>query len=256
MLRLAEAARTTGLDLGHMRAIAVGGGPMSREALADAERALGVRFLRLFGMSECLGHTTVALDDAPELRLETEGYPFPGTEDLIVDASGAQVPAGTVGEIVVRGPSLMLGYAREGRLAAPELTASGHYITGDLGSIGSDGRLRITGRRKNIIMRAGKGVDAVEVETALMEHPAVVDACVVAVPHTTLGEQAAALVVAIPDAQVTKSELAAFLEARGMSKYKWPELVFSVDALPRTATGKLARATAAELARDLTAQHV
>jgi len=96
-------------------------------------------------------------------------------------------------------------------------------------------------------MRAGKGIDPVEVETALVQHPAVADACVVGVPEPTLGEQAAALVVA-EDGELDAAEILAFLRERGMSRYKWPEHFLVCAELPRTATGKLARARAAELA--------
>ena len=88
VLQLAAAARETGVRIEQMRAIAVGGGPMDAELMLAAEDALGVKVLRMFGMSECLGHTTVALDDSDDVRLSTEGYPFPGTEHRLVDTTG------------------------------------------------------------------------------------------------------------------------------------------------------------------------
>lgn len=250
VLRLAEAARATGRDLACLRAISVGGGPMAPETMRAAEAALRAPLLRMFGMTECLGHTTVSLDDVDEIRLGTEGRAFPGTEHLVLDASGTELPRGETGEAFVRGPSLMFGYAEAGRLVPAPLLSSGHFPTGDLVRIASDGILRVTGRKKNQIMRAGKGIDAVEVETAIVGHPAVAEVCVVAVPEPTLGEQAAALVVAVDGREVDAAEIVSFLSRSGVSKHKWPEHVVTCDELPRTDTGKLARGRAAEIARE------
>ena len=186
-------------DLACLRAISVGGGPMTLATMRDAERALGTRVHADVRHDRVpRPHLRVARD-ADEIRLGTEGRAFPGTEHLVLDGSGSEVPRGEAGEAFVRGPSLLLGYARRGRLEPPPLLPSGHFATGDLVRVSPDGVVTVTGRTKNQIMRAGKGIDAVEVETALMQHPAVAEACVVAVPEPTLGEQAAALVVAAED---------------------------------------------------------
>jgi cyclohexanecarboxylate-CoA ligase len=250
VLRLAETVRATGRDLASVRAISVGGGPMTPDAMRDAEEALRAPLLRMFGMTECLGHTTVSLEDDDEVRLGTEGRAFPGTEHLVLDASGEEVPRGETGEAFVRGPSLLLGYARRGRLEPPPLLPSGHFPTGDLVRLSPEGILTVTGRKKNQIMRAGKGIDPVEVETALVQHPAIAEACVVAVPEPELGEQAAALVVVADHRELDTAAILAFLRNRGMSKHKWPEHFVMCDELPRTGTGKLARARAAEPARE------
>jgi len=254
VLKLAEAAPERGVDMEGARAVCVGGGPMTPAVLRAAERALNVPLLRMFGMTECLGHTVVAFDDPDEIRLETEGRPFPGTEHLVVDESGAEVPRGEVGEAFVRGPSLLLGYAEHGALKPPPLLPSGHFPTGDLVTVTDDGILKVTGRKKNQIMRAGKGIDAVEVETALSECAGVAEACVVPVPEPTLGEQAAALVVPDEGRAFDRDAVLAFLAERGMSKYKWPEHFVVCDELPKTGTGKLARAAATELARERVAE--
>jgi acyl-CoA synthetase (AMP-forming)/AMP-acid ligase II len=249
VIRLAEAARATGRDLACLRAISVGGGPMTPDTMRAAEAALKAPLLRMFGMTECLGHTTVSLDDEDAIRLGTEGRAFPGTEHLVLDASGTELPRGETGEAFVRGPSVMLGYADGGRLVPARLLPSGHFPTGDLVRIASDGILRVIGRKKHQIMRAGKGIDAVEVETAIVRHPAVAEVCVVAVPEPTLGEQAAALVVAVDGREVDAAEIVSFLGSCGVSKHKWPEHFVACDELPRTDTGKLARGRAAEIAR-------
>lgn len=248
-LQLAAAAPEQGLLAG-VRAMTVGGGPMDVGALARAERRLGTRILRVFGMSECLGHTTPALDDPEEIRLGVDGRPFPGTELRAVDEGGLPVPPGQPGRAQVRGPSLFLGYAREGATAPPELTPDGFFPTGDLLAVLPDGTVTVRGREKDIIIRGGRNIDIAEVESAIASHPAVEQVCVVPVPDDLLGERVAALVV---------TELGSFdletvqrhLGERGLSKGKWPEYVWRVPALPQNRVGKLSRADAARLAREL-----
>jgi non-ribosomal peptide synthetase component E (peptide arylation enzyme) len=248
-LQLAAAAPEPGLLAG-VRAMTVGGGPMDVGALARAERRLGTRILRVFGMSECLGHTTPAVDDPEEIRLGVDGRPFPGTELRAVDENGVPMPPGQPGRAQVRGPSLFLGYARAGAVAPPELTPDGFLVTGDLLAVLPDGTVSVRGREKDIIIRGGRNIDIAEVEGAVLSHPAVEQACVVAVPDDLLGERVAVLVV---------TELGSFdletvqrhLSERGLSKGKWPEYVWRVPALPQNRVGKLSRADAARLAREL-----
>jgi acyl-CoA synthetase (AMP-forming)/AMP-acid ligase II len=248
-LQLAAAAPEPELLAG-VRAMTVGGGPMDAGALARAEHRLGTRILRVFGMSECLGHTTPAVDDPQETRLGADGRPFPGTELRAVDEYGLPVPPGRPGRAQVRGPSLFLGYARDGAGAPPELTPDGFFPTGDLLAVLPDGTVTIRGREKDIIIRGGRNIDIAEVEGAIAGHPAVEQACVVPVPDGLLGERVAVLVV---------TELEPFdletvqrhLSDRGLSKGKWPEYVWRVPALPQNRVGKLSRADAARIAREL-----
>jgi non-ribosomal peptide synthetase component E (peptide arylation enzyme) len=248
-LQLASAAPAAGLLRG-VRAMTVGGGPMDAGALHRAEKRLGTRILRVFGMSECLGHTTPALDDPDDIRLGTEGHPFPGTELRVVDEAGMPLPPGDTGRAQVRGPSLFLGYARDGATEPPLLTTDGFFVTGDLMAVRPDGTVVVRGREKDIIIRGGRNIDIAEVEGAVASHPAVDQACVVPVPDELLGERVAVLVV---------TELGSFdvadvqrhLAERGLTKGKWPEYVWRVPALPQNRVGKLSRVDAARLAREL-----
>lgn len=233
-----------------VRAMTIGGGPMEAAALARAEGRLGTRILRVFGMSECLGHTTPRLDDSDETRLGTDGRPFPGTDLRVVDQDGAPVPAGEVGRAQVRGPSLFLGYARGGTVEAPELTPDGFFPTGDLMSVRADGVVSVRGREKDMIIRGGRNIDIVEVETALAAHPAVEQLCIVPVPDDLLGERVAVLVVT-QDAGFDLETATAYLDQRGLMKGKWPEYLFRVGELPLNRVGKLSRAEAARMAREL-----
>jgi non-ribosomal peptide synthetase component E (peptide arylation enzyme) len=237
--------------LAGVRAITVGGGPMDAGALGRAEESLGTRILRVFGMSECLGHTSPAPDDPAEIRLGRDGRPFPGTELRAVDAEGRPVRHGEIGRAEVRGPSLFLGYARGGKLDPPGLTADGFLPTGDLLIADDDGTVTIMGREKDVIIRGGRNLDITEIERAIASHPRVAQVCVAPVPDEVLGERAAALIVAADGGRLRLDEVTGHLHGLGLSKAKWPEFVFAVDDLPQTAVGKLSRAGARDLAREL-----
>lgn len=251
-LQMGAAARHGG-ELGAMTAMTVGGGPMDAGALGRAEERLGTRILRVFGMSECLGHTTSHPQDDPATRLGTDGTPFPGTELRAVDEAGMPLPAGVPGRAQVRGPSLFLGYACDGEVVPPALTADGFLPTGDLVEVARDGTVSIRGREKDIIIRGGRNIDVTEVESAVARHPHVDQACVVPVPDDVLGERVAVLLVTSRD-DLDLPELQRHLGEQGLTKGKWPEYVFRVERLPQNRVGKLSRADAARLARRLREQ--
>jgi len=244
-IRPAGAGRLAGL-----RAMTVGGGPMDAGALGRAEHSLGTRFIRVFGMSECLGHTTTSPADDAETRLACDGRPFPGTEVRAVDTQGRPLPAGEVGAAQVRGPSLFVGYARDGRPQPPGLTADGFLPTGDMVRLNPDGTITILGREKQIIIRGGRNIDINEVEAALARIPAVTQVCVVPVPDELLGERVAALVVTT-DPSLALADVTGHLETDGFPKAKWPEYLFAVADLPQNRVGKLSRPDAIRLATDL-----
>nr|WSZ20330.1 acyl--CoA ligase [Streptomyces canus] len=237
--------------LSGVRAITVGGGPMDRGALARAERSLGTRILRVFGMSECLGHTSPRPDDPEEIRLGRDGRPFPGTDLRALTPDGAVAGPGVTGRAQVRGPSLFVGYARDGRVERPELTEEGFFPTGDLLLTHEDGTVSIMGREKDIIIRGGRNIDITEIERAVAGYPRVARACVAAVPDEVLGERVALLVVTEDGHGIDLAEVTGHLESVGLSKAKWPEFVYDVEELPQTKVGKLDRSGARDLAHRL-----
>ncbi|GAB3571249.1 hypothetical protein GCM10027445_26310 [Amycolatopsis endophytica] len=245
-LQMGAAATGEGL-LASMVAMTVGGGPMDAGALSRAERRLGTSFLRVFGMSECLGHTTSSPDDPEEIRLGTDGTPFPGTVLRAVDETGNVLPPGETGRAQVNGPSLFTGYARGGAVTAPELTGDGFLPTGDLIEVRPDGRVSVRGREKDIIIRGGRNIDIAEVEGAVARHQQVDQVCVVAVPDEVLGERVAALVVS-SSGNLDLPAIQDHLGREGLMKGKWPEYVFQVEALPQNRVGKLSRRDATDLA--------
>jgi len=243
-LQLADAAGRSG-PLTAMRAMTVGGGPMRLESLAEAESRLGTTIMRVFGMSECIGHTTPRLDDPEEIRLGRDGRPFPGTDLRVVDEHGHPLPVGVTGRAQVRGPSLFLGYAEGGRLAPPDLSPDGYLDTGDLMTAFSDGSVRVVGRVKDVIIRGGRNISIAEVEETVAQDPRVREVCAVPVPDPLLGERVAVLVAA--DAGLALDVVQTGLRERGVSKATWPEYLVVTDELPRSAVGKTSRADARRL---------
>ncbi|MCX5251081.1 acyl--CoA ligase [Streptomyces sp. NBC_00201] len=249
-LQMGAEAAGSGMLAG-VRAITVGGGPMDRGALARAEQSLGTKILRVFGMSECLGHTSPRPDDPEEIRLGRDGRPFPGTDLRALTPDGSEAGAGVTGPAQVRGPSLFLGYARDGAVEAPELTADGYFPTGDLLLTHEDGTVSIMGREKDIIIRGGRNIDITEIERAVAGYPRVSQACVAAVPDEVLGERVALLVVTEDGGGIDLAEVTGHLEGVGLAKAKWPEFVYAVEELPQTKVGKLDRSGARALAHRL-----
>lgn len=238
--------------LAGLKAMTVGGGPMDAGALGRAEQTLGTKFIRVFGMSECLGHTTTSPHEDAVTRLGCDGRPFPGTVVRAVGDGGTPLPPGEVGAAQVRGPSLFAGYARGGRTQPPELTADGFLPTGDLVRLNADGTITILGREKQIIIRGGRNIDINEVEAAVARIPGIAQVCVVPVPDEMLGERVAALVVTA-GADLSLVDITGQLEAGGFPKAKWPEFVFTVPDLPQNRVGKLSRPDAIRMAAELAA---
>ena len=247
VLQLSAAAAERRGVLSGMRAITVGGGPMDYRTLQQAEEYLGTTVLRVFGMSECLGHTSPRRDDPPEIRLDRDGRAFPGTDLRIVDERGRDVGYEVIGRAQVKGPSLFLGYAEEGRLRTPELTADGYLETGDLMLRHRDETVKVSGRIKDVIIRGGRNISIAEVESALLADERIEAVCVVAVPDPVLGERVAALAVAAGD-ELSLASVTATLERNGVAKSNWPEYLIPVHELPMTHVGKVSRLVARDIA--------
>ena len=234
-----------------LKAVAVGGSAMTPELIADADTLLGIKALRMFGMSECMGHCSTWPGHPLDRRQGFDGQPFPGTEEEAFDAALATLPRGERGQAGVRGPSLFLGYA-EGMGAGQErMTPDGYYLTGDEIVRDDEGFVRVVGRIKDQIIRGGFNIDPAEIEAALLKHPAIAEAAVVAVPETKLGEQACAVCRLRPGFPAL--DLPALLDhmaAHGISRKKWPEHLVLVDAMAVTPTGKLDKKAMAARATD------
>jgi acyl-CoA synthetase (AMP-forming)/AMP-acid ligase II len=162
-----------------------------------------------------------------------------GPEIAILDENGRPLPPGVIGEVGIRGPSVMGGYENNPEANAEAFTGA-WFRTGDQGRLDADGFLTLSGRIKEIINRGGEKIAPVEVDEALLEHPAVLQAVTFAVPHPRLGEAVAAAVILRPGAAASEAELRAFAAER-LADFKVPDRVLIVDTLPKGPTGKLQR---------------
>ncbi|WP_300604839.1 long-chain fatty acid--CoA ligase [Trebonia sp.] len=225
-------------DVSSLRVCVSGGAALPVEVLRGFEEAFGCMILEGYGLSETSPVASFNHPDA-ERKPGSIGTPIEGVEMRLVDSAGADVPAGEVGEIAIRGHNVMKGY-----WGRPEATAEaipdGWFRTGDLARTDSDGYFFIVDRKKEMIIRGGYNVYPREIEEALYEHPAVREVAVVGIPHDSLGEEVGAAVALKPGASVTVDELQAFARDR-VAAYKYPRLVWLVDELPKGPTGKILR---------------
>lgn len=231
-------------DLSSVQRLGYGGSPIALPVLDRARKALpGADFVQAYGMTELSGVTTLLL---PADHEETSPYPdrlgsggraAPHAEVRVVDPEDRELPRGQVGEIVVRGGHVMLGY-----WGKPELTATalrgGWMHTGDAGRMDAHGYVCIVDRIKDMIITGGENVYSAEVENAVATHPAVANCAVVGVPDEQWGERVHAVVVCKPGTQVSEAEIRAHTKTL-IAGYKAPRTVEFVETLPVTPTGKV-----------------
>jgi acyl-CoA synthetase (AMP-forming)/AMP-acid ligase II len=200
---------------------------------------MGISIIRSYGSTEHPSTTGATHDEPRVKRNTTDGRPLPGVEIRLVDEQGQDVPAGTPGEILSRGPDRFVGYV-DASLTPEVLDADGWYRTGDIGVLDADGWLTITDRKKDIIIRGGENVSAAEVEELLVRLPGVAEVAVVAAPDPRMGERVCA-VFRMQDggAAPTVEAMRRHLDAAGLARQKWPEQIERVDDFPRTPSGKI-----------------
>jgi long-chain acyl-CoA synthetase len=230
-IALCQAAR--GADaLPPVRVAHVGGAAVPAEVARDFERTFGGQVAEGYGLTELSGIATTYTLGQPR-KPGSVGTPLGGTELRIRDAD-----ANGVGEVQLRGPSVIPGYWNAPEETAAALDADGWLSTGDVGYVDEDGYLFLVDRKMDVIIRGGYNVYPREVEEALYSHPGILEAAVVGVPHETLGEEIAAVVVRRPGSSVTAGELQAWCKER-VAAYKYPRRIAFVDDLPKGPTGKI-----------------
>ncbi len=235
-------------DVSSIRLAVGAGSALPRKLIETYEKAHGIELRQLWGMTETTPVGTVStlkrhLEDHPEdecfaLRAK-QGLPVAGVDLRAVDDQGRDVPwdGVTIGEVQVRGPWVISGYYNDARSAAAFV--DGWFRTGDVATIDSEGYVQLVDRAKDVIKSGGEWISSVDLENAIMGHPKVLEAAVVAVEHPKWQERPAALIVAKPQFQdrVTKDEILAYLEPR-FAKWWLPDEVLFVDAIPKTSVGK------------------
>jgi long-chain acyl-CoA synthetase len=226
-----------GYDASSLELCVSGGAAMPVEIMRGFEEAFDCKVLEGYGLSET---TAIASFNRPdrERKPGTIGQPVDGMEMKLVDEDGNEVPQGEVGEILVRGPTVMKGYWNRDEATAETLDADGWLRTGDMGTMDEDGYYSVVDRKKEMIIRGGFNVYPREIEEAMYEHEAVREVAVIGVPHPSLGEEVVAAVALRPGAEITPEELRDFAKSR-VAAYKYPRRVWFVDELPKGPTGKI-----------------
>lgn len=194
-----------------------------------------------YGMTEACSHHYTLPDDPPDRITGTSGTACDGYEIRIwsQEDQNKEAKVGEIGQIGGRGASLMLGYFEDEESTTASFNSHGYFMTGDLGSLDADGYLRITGRKKDVIIRGGHNIYPAKIEALAMRHGAVERAAAVPVPDERLGERVCIAVTLRPDAALIPADLLAHLDAEGLSKYDMPEFFVELDHMPLTSNGKI-----------------
>ncbi len=226
-------------DLTSLRAVMFGGAPLHPLVATQFAQTFGVRLITGYGMTEGVPMVFLTADMFAAAPSGAVGRPAFGTEIRVVDEGDRDVPAGELGEIIVRGPQVFREY-----LNLPQETAQamrgGWFRTGDVGRLDEKGYLYIVDRLKDMIKRSGYAVSPAEVERALQAHAAVAESAVVGIADQALGEEIKAFVVLRPGAGATAEELIAHCQGQ-LAAYKYPRQIEFRESLPKSPAGKILR---------------
>ena len=238
-----------GGDLGGLQRIMCGGSAAPVSMIRAYEERYGVQFIHAYGMTEAspvthFSRLAAGLDDLPvDARYgykAKQGRLVPGLEQRLVDEDGHEVPADgkSMGELLLRGPWIAAEYLDDERSA--QTFVDGWYHTGDVATLEGQGYLQLVDRTKDLVKSGGEWISSVDLENALMGHPAVAEAAVIAIPDERWGERPLAVVVRKPGAELEEAELVASIAGQ-FPKWWLPDRVEFVEEIPKTATGKFSK---------------
>ncbi|SEB20025.1 class I adenylate-forming enzyme family protein [Variovorax sp. YR216] len=262
---LKDPARLQGVQLGRLRRIGSGGGPLADWLVEQFAEQFGVEVVNYFGSNEGAALSSTP-QDVPDRRQRTRYFPRIGVPGFTWTLSNAKkvrtrlvdldtgddiLEPGRIGELRFQGPTIFSGYFNAPELTARAFDEQGYYRTGDLFEIAGERHqfYRFAGRHKDIVIRGGMNISCEEVEGLLLAHPKVREVALIGYPDEVLGERVCAVVVAQPGQEVVLDELVSFLRSgEHVAAFKWPERLIVVDQLPRNPLGKV-------LKRELRRQH-
>ncbi|MEP1215962.1 MAG: AMP-binding protein [Marinobacter sp.] len=237
-------------ELESLRIFVSAGAPIPTAVVEQASQTLNAKIVSAWGMTENGAVTMTCPEDPTERASQSDGKALPYMELRITDFKGNELPAGEEGNLLVRGASLFVGY-----LKRPEIYGvddDGWFATGDLARMDKDGYIRITGRTKDVVIRGGENIPVVEVENLLYKFPAIADVALVGCPDERLGERLCAYVTLDENAtDVTLDELKTYLIDQQLSKSYLPEYLEVIEAMPRTASGKIQKFKLREQAKEV-----
>jgi acyl-CoA synthetase len=221
-----------------MSRIGLGGSPVPA-AVTERMDALGISAVRSYGSTEHPSTTGSRHEEPAPKRHYTDGHALLGVELRLVDEEEREVGGAERGEILSRGPDCCIGYT-DPVLTAAAFDRGGWFATGDVGTLDEDGYVTIVDRKKDIIIRGGENISALEVEETLLRIPGVAEAAVVAAPDDRLGEHVCAFVRPVQgSAPIDLATVRAHLQSAGLARQKWPEELRVVTEFPRTPSGKV-----------------
>ncbi|MFM9926016.1 AMP-binding protein [Variovorax sp. H27-G14] len=232
---------TKGEDLSRVRCLLTGGSPLPSDLAEAFEQRLGMAVRNILGMTECGGVIAIEPAGAPRVA-GSVGWPLPFTRVRVADETGAPLAVGEEGILQIQGPNVGPGYTDADNNAGV-LIDGGWLVTGDVGRIDAQGRVFVTGRSKDLIIRSSHNIDPLVIEDALMAHPDVLLAAAVGAPDEYAGEVPVAYVSLRAGRTVGTDALVAFAQARIPERPAFPKAIFILDALPVTAIGKLYKPT-------------
>ncbi|QDG65236.1 (2,3-dihydroxybenzoyl)adenylate synthase [Pseudarthrobacter sp. NIBRBAC000502772] len=228
-----------GNELASLQVIQVGGSRLPDEIAYKVKPVLGATLQQVFGMAEGLINTT-RLDDPEDVICTTQGRPVSDADEIrIVDEAGNDVPDGTAGAILTRGPYTPRGYYRAPEANARAFTPDGWYASGDIVERRPDGNLIVQGRDKDMINRGGEKISAEEIESLVYRIEDVTMAAAIAMPDPVLGEKLCLYITVKPGTEVTLEQIQDLLRRTGVAAFKIPEHLVVVDELPTTKVGKI-----------------
>ncbi len=237
--RLIDAPGLTRAATRPMRLFISGSAPLPAEAHERFAAKTGQRILERYGMTETGMITSNPCDG--ERVAGTVGFPLPKVSVRLRDGSGQPVELGEPGVLEVRGPNVFKGYWRNPEKTAQEFRDGRWFVTGDVATRDSEGRITLVGRAKDLIIGGGLNIYPKEIEEAIDALPGVVESAVIGVPHPDLGEAVVAIVAREPGANIGEADILAAL-ATELARFKQPRRVFITDSLPRNAMGKVQKA--------------
>ena len=223
-------------DLSASKMFISAGGPLSVETQVQAMTLFGADIRVSYGCTETAGTITRQHHERP-IKPGSAGAPIASMSLLIIDEDGREVPRGTEGEVICKGPVIMKGYWNKPQETA-EVLKDGWFHTGDLGRLDEDGELYITGRKKDLIIKGAENIDPAVAENLLYKHPAVMECAVIGMKDEKYGEEVAAAVTRKPGVETTEEELLAYMNGN-MKPFHAPKRIFFFDALPKTGLGKI-----------------
>jgi len=236
------------MDLSFIKGFFSGAAPLAADTLQQLKDLTGATMLEVYGLTETTPIAT-ATPWGGKIKPGTVGTPVSSTDIKIVDVETGkeEMPTGTPGEILIKGPQVMQGYYKK-----PEETANvlkdGWLYTGDIGLFDEDGYLTIVDRKKDMIIAGGYNIFPREVDEVLFEHPKILEACTIGVPDRYRGETVKSFVVAKPGESLTEQEIVTYCQDR-LAAYKVPKKIEFLESLPKSAIGKILRREIKEMDR-------